>query len=195
MDLIWPVLTGDEDKPENVVCLRLENIGLLTEVERVADKRIAEADERHRHVERKLLALLTLTTVFSAVITAGVLAAATLSVAKPHRFIALLTIFLVAYIVLQLALTLFATINGLMRRGFHQLGTEDIPPVKTDSAEEYRLRILNKRVDYMFKNERTVNQIVSQMAVAHVAIRNALGATLILTISASITAVWRLFAV
>lgn len=194
MDLVWPVLTGDEDKPEDVVCLDAENTGLLTEVEVVADKRIAEADERYKQVTGKLLALLTLATVFSAVITAGIVAAAMMSVTKPDKVIATLTIPLVAYIAIQLARTLIATVSGLTRRGFLQLGFKDIMPGKTESAEEYRLLILNKRVDYLFKNELVVSQMVSEMTVAHVAISNALIASVILVISASAVAVWQLYA-
>ena len=194
MDLVWPVLTGDEDKPEDVVCLDAENTGLLTEVEVVADKRIAEADERYKQVTGKLLALLTLATVFSAVITAGIVAAAMMSVTKPDKVIATLTIPLVAYIAIQLARTLIATVSGLTRRGFLQLGFKDIVPGKTESAEEYRLLILNKRVDYLFKNELVVSQMVSEMTVAHVAISNALIASVILVISASAVAVWQLYA-
>ena len=194
VDLFWPILTGDENKPEDVVCLDAENTGLLTEVEVVADKRITEYDERYKQVTGKLLALLTLTTVFSAVITAGVVAVAMMSVTKPDKVIATVAIPLVAYILLLLARTLIATVNGLTRRGFSQLGVEDIVPGKTESAEEYRLRILNKRVDYLFKNELVVNEMVSEMAVAHVAMRNALIASAILVISAVGLAVWQLFA-
>ena len=192
-DLFWATLTGDEDKPEDVVCLDTESVHLLPDVESVADKRIAEAEERYRDVERKLLALLTLTTVLSAVITAGVVAVATLNVDKLDKIVAIPTILVVAYIALQLARTLFATVSGLKRREFYRLSTKDISPCKTESAEEYKLRVLNKRVDYMFKNELTVNRKVDDMNVAHEAIRNALGATLLLIILASIFAVWQLF--
>ena len=193
MDRIWPVLTGNEDTPEDVVCLAAENIALLSDVEIVAEKRMAEADDRYRHVERKLLALLTLTTVFSAVITAGVVSVATLSVGEPDRVVALLMVVVVAYIALHLARALIATIKGLKRRNFHQLGVKDISPGEEESAEEYRLRILNHRVKCTFKNESVVSQMVDQMEVAHVAIINVLGATLLLIVSAIIIAVVRLF--
>ena len=193
-DMIWPLLTGDEDKPEYVACLNAENIGLLADVEIVADQRINEADERYRHVERKLLALLTLTTVFSAVITTGVVAVATFNVNTPQRWIAVVAILLVAYIALQLARTLLATVKGLTRREFYHLGTKDMSPLKVEPAEDYRLRILNLRVDCMYKNERIVNKIVSEMAVAHVAIRNALGGSSVLIVSAIVMAIWQLFA-
>ena len=88
--------------------------------------------------------------------------------------------------------TLRATVNGLTRRGFWQLSLTEISPIAGESAEDYRLRILNRRINYMNKNEWVVNGRVSQMAVAHVGIKNALGAAFIIIISASFFAIWRL---
>lgn len=113
IDLFWPHLTDDQDcEPRDIVCLEPEYADLLDDVEAVSNARIVDAEERHSNVEKKLLALLTLTTVFSAAITAGFVAAATLNVDKANRLFALVTIFLVAYIALQLTCSLRVSMAG-----------------------------------------------------------------------------------
>lgn len=125
-----------------------------------------------------MLALLTLTSVLSAAVTASFAIVSTMQVQKDFPIIPVwLTVFLVFYIAMNLLRSLWATVSGLMRRGYKQLPCEDIIAKDNEDLINYKTRIINQRLNHIIWNDWVLDQKVSEMAVAHVALRNALAAT------------------
>jgi hypothetical protein len=179
VDWVWPRLTGKpEPSPDEQLMITATDETMLDEIENAVERRTSQVDERLRTVETKLVALLTLTSVLSAAVTAGFAAASTMQIQKGFPLIPVwFTLVLVFYIALNLLRSLWATVAGLMRRGYKQLTCEDIIPKDKEDKIRYKARLLNQRLNHVKWNDWVVNQKVSEMAVAHTALRNALVAT------------------
>ena len=179
VDWVWPRLTGEPvPSPDEQLLITATDAPLLDEIENTVEKRTNQVDERLRNVETKLVALLTLTSVLSAAVTASFAVASTMQIQKDFPIIPVwITIALVFYIAMNLLRSLWATVAGLMRRGYKQLTCEDIIPKDKEDKIRYKARLLNQRLNHVKWNDWVVNQKVSEMAVAHTALRNALVAT------------------
>ena len=179
-DWVWPHLTG-EAKPyedEQLSVTSVSDADLLREVEHILDVRSNQVDERLRSIETKLLALLTLTTVLSAALTASFTAISFMN--KPEDYYKVpiwLIVVVVFYVAINLLCSLWATVNGLVRRNFMQLEYKEMVPRDNEDNVRYKTRILNKIFKLISWNEYMLNKKVSEMAVAHAALRNALVAT------------------
>ncbi len=196
-DWLWPHLTGESSpSPQDKEFVDAKSSGLLLEeIEPVMIQRTAQVEERLRTVESKLLSLLTLTAVLSAAVTASLVAVSAIGKLKDIDLaFVLIAAVLVLYIALQLLRSLWATTNGLVRRGYKQMAILDIVPSDGETKDQYRLRILNARANHMRWNEWVVDQKVSEMAVAHQALRNALAGTGGLIVVAFLIAIMRLVA-
>ena len=178
-DWIWPHLTGEPiPAPSEQLSVEVDDVAVLEETGHIIDKRINQVDERLRNVETKLVALLTLTSVLSAAVTATFAVVSTINTLKVFPLVPIwLILVLIFYIAINLLRSLWATVNGLMRRGYKQLHWKDMVPGKEESSKLYKVRILNQQLDHIKWNEWVLDQKVSQMAVAHEALRNALAAT------------------
>ena len=189
-DCIWPHLEGPADPaPEDQVYFSAKHAELLDGVKHILTSRLAQVEKREQTVESKLTALLTLTSVLSAAVTVSLAAAATLrTVGEDARIFVWVAVFLVFYVVVQLLRSLWVTVGGLMRRSYRQLSLADIAPQDGEASEAYRVRLLNLQANYMRWNEWVVDQKVSAMAVAHIALRNALTATFALIVLAAVIA-------
>ena len=194
VDWIWPRLTGKpEPSPDEHLVITATDKDLLHEIENAIDKRTGQVDERLRTVETKLVSLLTLTSVLSAAVTAGFVAASTMQLQKGFPIIPVwITLILVFYIAMNLLRSLWATVTGLIRRGYKQITCEDIIPKDKEDNLRYKTRLLNERLNHVKWNDWAVDQKVSEMAVAHTALRNALFATGGVIFLAVITAVLKL---
>ena len=192
-DWIWPHLTGDaEPAPKDNDHFNTKHSGLLDEVNSVLSTRLAQTDERVRNVESKLMALLTLTSVLSVVVATGLAAVTTLGTVGEEaetKIFAWVAVVLISYVAVQLIRALGATVAGLMRRSYRQLSPEDMVPEDNETSETFRTRLLNLQVNSMRFNEWVVNQKVSEMAVAHEALRNALVSTFVLILLGLVTAI------
>ena len=194
VDWIWPRLSGKpEPSPDEHLVITATDKDLLHEIENAIDKRTGQVDERLRTVETKLVSLLTLTSVLSAAVTAGFVAASTMQLQKGFPIIPVwITLILVFYIAMNLLRSLWATVTGLIRRGYKQITCEDIIPKDKEDNLRYKTRLLNERLNHVKWNDWAVDQKVSEMAVAHTALRNALFATGGVIFLAVITAVLKL---
>ena len=181
-DWMWPHLTGDEEPaPKDHNYFASEHIALLDEARGMFASRLARAEERGRIVESKLTALLTFTSVLSAAIIAGSAAAFTMGrVEEDVELFAWVIMPLVFYVAMQLLRSLWATVAGLVRRGFRELSPSDMIPGDAETRDAYLTRLWNLQANFMRFNEWVINQKVSEMAVAHAALRNGLTATFIL---------------
>jgi len=193
-DWIWPHLTGEpEPAPDEQLSVETDDKALLEAMEHVLERRISQVDERLRNVETKLVALLTLTSILSAAVTASFATASTMEIQNdfPSPPVSI-TLVLVFYLAINLLRSLWATVSGLMRRGYKQLPYEDIIPEGKEDPINYKARILNQRLNHAKWNDWVLNQKVSKMAVAHVALRNALSATGGVILMALVTALLKL---
>ena len=182
IDLFWPRLTGPTEKePSCPDSLDASHRDYLDDLERHLPILSTIREERSRTVDRKLLALLTLTAIFSAAVTASLVAAATIrtSISAGHLIVVLVT-FVIYYILVQLLCSLLATLKGLVRREYQVVPLEALSPLKGENNNTYRTRLINLQIQAMYQNEWAINQKVSQMAVAHRALKNALGGALLL---------------
>lgn len=179
VDWVWPRLADElEPSPDEKVMITATNEIVLDEIENAVERRIDQVDERLRTVETKLAALLTLISVLSAAVTAGFAAASTMHIQDGFPLVPVwLTLVLIFYIALNLLRSLWATVAGLMRRGYKQLTCEDIIPKDKEDKIGYKTRLLNQKLNHVKWNDWVVDQKVSEMAVAHTALRNALFAT------------------
>jgi len=193
-DWVWPHLTGKPvSAPDDSLSVRTGDEAILAEVEHVIESRSNQADERLRTVETKLVALLTLTSVLSAAVTASFAAASTMEIQKGFPLVPVwFTLVLVFYIAMSLLISLWATVSGLIRRDYKQLTCEDIIPKDKENKISYKVRVLNEKLNHVKWNEWVVDQKVSEMAVAHKALRNALVATGGVILVALATAVLKL---
>ena len=185
-DWIWPHLAGDaEPAPQEQDYFSAKHAGSLVEVSGILLSRVAQVEERSRSVESKLLALLTLTSLLSTAVAASLVAATTLGTVKEDaKLFAWFAVFLVFYTDVQILRSLWATVAGLMRRSYKQLSSADIAPQDGEANEGYRVRLLNLQVNHLSWNEWVVDQKVSDMTVAHTALRNALTVVFLLVVLA-----------
>lgn len=194
-DWIWPHLTGEPEPAPDDERLSVETAdkALLEAVEQVLERRIGQVDERLRNVETKLAALLTLTSILSAAVTASFAAASTIEIQDAFPLLPVsITLVLVFYLAINLLRSLWATVSGLMRRGYKQLPYENIIPEGEEDPMNYKARILKQRLNHAKWNDWVLNQKVSEMAVAHAALRNALSATGGVILMAVVTALLNL---
>jgi len=193
-DWIWPHLTGEpEPTPNEQLRIDTSDQAVLREIEKVVEMRSGQVDERFRNVETKLVSLLTLTSVLSAAVTASFAAASTMHIQKDCPSIpVLITLLLVFYVSINLLCALWATVSGLMRQGYQQLPYKDIIPEGKEDHINYETRILNQRLNHAKWNDWVLNKKVSEMAVAHVALQNALSATGGIILMALVTALLKL---
>ena len=194
-DWLWPHLTGPPEAcPSEETYFSKEHHSLLEDVDRVLPSRLSQTEERVRIVEAKLLGMLALTSVLSAAVTASLVGAFTLgpTEGKTETILASCAVLLIFYVAIQLLRSLWATVAGLIRRSYRQLSPVDLAPQAGEDSQSYRLRLLNLQINIMQWNEWVVNQKVSEMAVAHVALRNALAATFFIILLALLFACTRL---
>ena len=83
--------------------------------------------------------------------------------------------------------------NGLqaivLKPTFKQLSPSDIVPHDGEDSEAYQVRLLNLQVNHLCWNEWVISQKVSDMAVAHTALRNALTGVFLLVFLGLVIAV------
>lgn len=162
------------------------------EIEQMVGSLEAQVDERRRAVEGKLFPLLGLTSALSAGVTASLVAASTVDKVRDGVpfFVVAVSAF---YAIIQLLRAVSADLSGIERQAYKQLTMASISPRDAETAMAYRCRIMNLRTNHAQMNQWVVDQKVSQMALSHRALRNALCTIPILAVTAMIVALVRLF--
>lgn len=194
-DWVWPHLTGDEPhRPTDQDRFSSEHIESLDKASKIFQSCLVEEKERNNSVESRLMALLTLISVLSAVIAASLAAAATtLSMVKEdEKIFAFLAVILVFYVALQILCSLLAVVSGLMRSCYKNLSPNEIVPQGREASDVYQIRLLNLQVNNLCFNEWVINKRVGHMQVSLTALRNALIAIFPLVIVILVFAAFRL---
>ena len=178
----WLILPCSSDKTT-----KLRQLGQGLTVDRILTSSLAQVEERRQNVESKLMSLFTLTSVLSAVVIAGLAAFSMLGAVKEaSRIFVWGAMLLVFYVVLHLLCLLWATASGLKRKSYKQLSPADIVPQDGETPNAYQVRLLNLQANSLRWNEWVTNQKVSEMAVAHIALKNVLTAISILIVLAGL---------
>ncbi len=199
-DCIWPHLEGSEvPAPESQKVFGDNHAGIVADNFSVLSSHLKQADERSKSVDSKLIALLTLTSVLAAAISASFAAAVTLGSiqigkSQCETVAGALTAgigLVVFYVACQLIRSVQCTVDGLKRRSYKNLGPDQIRPRRDEDADLYRLRFVKEQLACVQWNEWIVDQKVGDMAVAHIALNNALFGSYLLIIGALIVLVVR----
>lgn len=194
-DWIWPHLTGNQVScPEDEALLAPRHARHLDDINHNLEFRLSQAEQRIRSVESKLLAMLALASILSLTVTAGLAISISLdTVVEDDKLFAVTSVCLVFYVAVQLLRSLWCVVSGLMRRSYKVLSPQDMIPKNYEDAVTFRSRLLNLQLNNMNWNEWVVDQKVSEMAVAHEALKNVLRATFILILLIFFIAVVNLF--
>ena len=191
MDLIWPHISGGaEEAPTARWSVELE---FLDQVERHLDTSESKQRETIRAVESKLMALLTLASVLSAVTIGSFTFVATFAkLSELPQIPTLVAALLIFYIMLQLWRALWCAVAGLTRRGYKEANLHPPPFEGIVTVNKYRVCIADRRIDSLDYNRWVINSKVNDMNVAHVAYGNALRGTLVLMLVTLVIALYRI---
>ena len=181
-DFFWPRLSDPLPcRPKCKTYIGDNNQAPLSEVAEILSYRLEQLRERDETVQTKLVALLTLTSVLSVMIAASLTAVATIGkIDEESKFPILIGAILIAFVAFQIARALWCTISGLTRREYSQLSPAHIAPKRGETSDNYRIRAFNKLLNQIRQNDWVVDRKVDDMAMAHIALQNAMMATFVI---------------
>ena len=183
-DRILPTLVadsrgGDKLEPEWPTSVKPTVEALELAYQSLKDEMKSE-DERIKTVESKLMSISSLTPIALTILVAMV---TFLTSGKVESFtrpsIWVLAIF-GGYVALQFLWAVRAAIKGLSRKGFYRLSLEDIFPRGNENREGYLQRTCKEMTVAIRNNRKGINQKVSQLAICHESIVNAVWGLLIM---------------
>ena len=159
-------------------------------IEAELEKLIAQEDERHRSVDRKITSLLAIAPIATTIIIAIVVAilTATLDTILEDRKSYIPLLVLTFYIGLQLVLAMIAIIQGQKSTSYSRNTIYGLEPRPDENPEAHKIRLINESMRNLLKDQTATNKKVSRMNIAHCAINNAVWATLFLVIAACLIA-------
>jgi hypothetical protein len=146
----------------------------------VAACKAAIEDERKRQqsVEARLTAVLGFSSIAGTIVFGTMLT-------NMHRAPGLLDwliLILLAYLTLQVASALLASVRGLERRSYLTMDAWEILPRRDEARTDHLRRAVQQSLPILAQNREENNAKVTQMAVAHRAIANLIGGILVLAI-------------
>lgn len=140
-------------------------------------------EERDRRVESKLTSMLTFGTAALSVVLALIGMLTQGSIISGNNALRWIVLLGFGYIAIQFCRTGFAALNGLGRRSWARPSFDQLLP-ESKNTDDWDQQIACVYINATLINRETINRKVEQMAIAHVAIRNAIFVLLILIISA-----------
>lgn len=186
-DWIYPTMepsTHEEDRHTE----ERENAQLATVEAYPNQKAISEAYielyrnemDRLKSVEARLSGVLSLTPITASLLVGGTFALVNGGLSDSSLLIRLFAAAALLYLNLQVVCSTIAAIRGLSRATWVAPSIEDIVPASVVDPRELDLRIAKQNCKRQQRAERNINYKVTQMAIAHTAIRNfAVGSALI----------------
>ena len=193
LDAIWPRLQGPstaEPKRDPALSTDLSSFQSLEDHLR---NLYSDVQELNRTVDTRLAGLLLLSSAFSAVSVAGLLAAASFQPVRSYeQWFSIAATLVVFYILVQSCCCLLSAVAGLRRRRFRTVTPERIVQVYGDGSDEGLRQLINEEI-FVFKwNNWVYNGKVDHLEVAYVAFRNLLIGALVLYFLATIFALWKI---
>lgn len=179
VDRLWPRITGPDEvyqKPEALFDKTSQTC--LSEIAQFLFHQLEHLKQRQKTVESKLVSLLTLTSTLTTVIATAFVAVATFgTIEKQFEFYIIFAGLIVGYIAAQLTRALWCTISGLSRRKYRRLSESELIPKPEENSQSYQIRLYNLILCQIHQNNWVINRMVEDMAVAHVALKNAIFAS------------------
>jgi hypothetical protein len=206
LDCIWPTVlpptkseTGDAKKYKQGRQAKekaaLDSISLsdCTELDHAAERieKLADVeDERRKGIETRLASVLGLSSITTA-ITFGIFSGVfEKGLAFASEWQGPIVLGILAYVGLQLVRATSAAVAGLRRRNYLQLEPYDLLPEPGELPPATTKRIINLRLDCFLDDQERNNDKVTQMEVAHVALRNSFaGLTILILLMFGISAI------
>ena len=140
-------------------------------------------DDRAKTVETRLLSISSLAPV-SMTIMVAVVTFLTSDRAREFTWGSVLAVGIVgSYVSLQFLLALLAAVKGLGRRSFSHLSIKDIVPQPDETKDAYLRRACAELTQVILHNRGAVDDKVSQLALAHEAVKNAVWGLLLVLIT------------
>jgi hypothetical protein len=128
--------------------------------------------ETLKSVETRLAGLLSLTSITATLLLSGTFAVVNGALADSKLGVRLCASAALFYLNLQLVCSTIAAIRGLGRAVWHSISIDDLVPPSSSGAVESSKRNAEQHCRRFLQTERNINKKVTQMAVAHTAIRN-----------------------
>jgi hypothetical protein len=147
----------------------------------------AEETERLKSVEARLGGVLGLASITSSLLIGGIFAIVNGGLSDSSRGMRFLACTALVYLSLQIISSTLAAIRGLGRTSWISASIEDyVAPSTAESAEQHRQNAL-RNCRRLLQMEENINAKVTQMAVAHTAIRNFASASVLIAALGCVT--------
>ena len=180
VDRICPRITGQRESfPTDIEFTPEGSEDVLLKAEEYAHALAAKAEERETSIDRKLFSLFSLSSVASSVMIAVLIGAATITVpdaTTAPQYLVIPAMGLVAYIALQMLITVRKTVKGLEARPYRGATPESVIPKKDEDKAKYVARQLNEIMNTTRQNDWMTNRKLDDMKIAHTALANAVWA-------------------
>jgi len=164
--------------PELVRKYLEDSIGLLDE-----DK------DRRQSVESRLTSIMGLSSIAGTVVFGGIIAQATGTIHSPSTRFGWGMASAALYLTLQLCSAILAAVRGLSRKTFAAENSDSVLPQIGESEFDHYRRRAKTCMQILIQNRRQTNAKVTQMAVAHRAMKNFLLALLLIALAGAAFAV------
>jgi hypothetical protein len=184
VDLLWPTLVTppkkDEAAPFEWPHDKSAEDGALEAAYGLLKDELKSEDDRAKIVESKLLSISSLVPVAMTVTVAMVTFITGGRVSQFTRTSILIVGFVGAYVALQFLRASLAAINGLGRRSYAHIRTEELAPKPKEKKSAYLQRVCALMTQVLAVNREVINKKVDQLALGHEAIKNAVRGLLVL---------------
>ncbi len=184
IDLVWPTLVPPPKKDEVAAFDwpddKSADDGTLEAAYNLLKDELKSEDDRAKIIESKLLSISSLVPVAMTVTVAMVTFLTSGRVGEFTRTSILIVGTVGAYVALQFLRASLAAINGLGRRSYVHIETEEIAPKPEEKKAAYLQRICGLMAQVLAFNREVINKKVDQLALGHEAIKNAVRGLLVL---------------
>jgi hypothetical protein len=124
--------------------------------------------KRQQSIDARLTTVTGLSSIAASVVFGTLLTTAP----RTRTLLPVLLLILLAYLVIQLVCAMLAAVRGLERRSYAALTCSQVLPADGESPKTYHQHQLEQVVDVLLDNREQNNEKMTQMAVAHCALKN-----------------------
>jgi hypothetical protein len=146
------------------------------------DSRVQSETDRGQGVEGRLTSILGLSSIAGTIVFGSILAAATGAVHAQRVELQWIICLGAIYLTVQLGSAIFAAVRGLARRHYYSESAPEILPTATEVHPAYLKRRIRSRSEELIDRQERNNEKVTQMAVAHQALKNFVVALLLFAV-------------
>ncbi len=154
----------------------------LRKYSEVSEKLLEEENDRRQSVEARLTSIVGLTSIAGTVVFSGIVAQATGKLPTQATLLKWILVFGAVYLTLQICSALFAAVSGLSRRAYPADRPTDLLPSIGETPPSYWRSRIVELAEMVVEHQSTNNEKVTQMAVAHRAMKNFLFGLLVVAL-------------